>query len=68
MAKSEVNNLIELDALADLIEEKAIELKSLCRLAKAKMEGVLTPSLQGKHLSKLAADAVAKRRARKSKR
>jgi Spy/CpxP family protein refolding chaperone len=65
MANSQIDNIIELDALADLMIEKGQEIKSICRKAKAKLEGVLTPSLNGKDLSKLAADAVAKRRARK---
>lgn len=39
-----INELLELEALADLLEGKAHQLKESCRRTKAKLEGVSTPS------------------------
>lgn len=58
-----INEINELDALADLMQEKFTSIKEFCRKAKATMEGVSTPSIK-KDLDKIAVDAVAKRRAR----
>jgi len=56
-------DITELETLGELMQEKVTSIKEFCRKAKATMEGVSTPSIQ-KNLDKIAADAVAKRRAR----
>lgn len=68
MAKQDPSKLItkgwaELEAAAELMEEKAIQMKNICRQAKAAMGEVSTSPIQ-QHLDKIGADAVAKRRAR----
>lgn len=69
MAKSKdptkmiVTGWAELEAAAELMEEKAIQMKDICRRAKAAMGEVSTSPIQ-QHLDKIGADAVAKRRKR----
>lgn len=58
-----IKDITELNALGDLMQEKVDSIKAFCRKAMEKMEGVSTPSINN-HLDKIAADAVAKRRAR----
>jgi hypothetical protein len=58
--------IAEAEAAAELMEEKAIQLKIICRKAKATMEGVSTPSIK-KDLAKVVEDAMAKSRARRKR-
>jgi hypothetical protein len=58
-----INEINELAAVADLMQEKVSSIKEFCRKAKATMGGVSTTPIK-KDLEKIATDAVAKRRAR----
>jgi hypothetical protein len=71
MAKSEttkqiINGLDELEAAAELMEEKAIQLKIICRQAKAAMGEVSTSPIK-KDLAKVVEDALAKSRLRRKR-
>lgn len=56
----------ELEAAADLMHEKAIQMKLICRKAKATMGDVSTSPIQ-KNLDKVVADALAKSEARRKR-
>jgi hypothetical protein len=64
--KEIINALEELDAAAELMEEKAIQLKIICRKAKATMGEVSTSPIK-KDLDKIVADALAKSEARRKR-
>lgn len=62
--KMALEDITELETFCNLIDEKVASIKKFCLQAKARIaEGVSTPSIN-KDLEKIAADAVAKRRAR----
>lgn len=64
-----IKELNELEAMAELMEERASRMKNNCRRAKESLiAGVSTPAApSAKDLSKVAADAVTRRRARLAK-
>lgn len=64
--KEIIKGIAEMEAAAELLEEKAIQMKIICRKAKATMEGVSTPSIK-KDISKVVEDALAKSRARRKR-
>lgn len=61
--KDIIKVIAEAEAIADLMEEKAIQIKDICSKAKTAMEGVSTPSI--KKDSKAIEDALAKSIARR---
>jgi hypothetical protein len=64
--KQIINGLDELEAAAELMEEKAIQMKIICRKAKATMGEVSTSPIK-KDLEKVVADALAKSAARRKR-
>lgn len=56
----------ELEAAADLMHEKAIQMKLICRKAKATMGEVSTSPIN-KDLERIVADALAKSEARRKR-
>lgn len=64
--KQIINGLDELEAAAELMEEKAIQLKDICRKAKATMGEVSTSPIK-KDLAKVVEDALAKSHARRKR-
>jgi hypothetical protein len=64
--KQIINGLDELEAAAQLMEDKAIQLKDICRKAKATMGEVSTSPIK-KDLDKIVADALAKSAARRKR-
>ena len=59
-AKKIINELYEAEALAEMLMQKASDIKTKCRKAREKMAGVSTPAPK-RDLNRLANRAVAKR-------
>lgn len=62
-----INRLRELQAVADLLEEKARKFRNDCRKAQMLLEGVSTPSARKGLSEKEMARIIAKRRVRLKK-
>ncbi|GEM_PF-3985952 len=59
---STINALLELEALAELIQQKAAAFKEDCRRERRKLEGVSTPSSARKGLTALERMNIVSRR------